>query len=369
MFSLFDENKKPKKEVFAADFRDRIVHHLLINRIIDRLEKNYWISDSYSCRVGKGTLFGAKRLKEQLNLASNNGEKENLFIMKLDLKNCFNTFNKNMIYNIFNKFLDVFPDKNNEYNKWLIHKILYHKPQKEGNYIKICSEKEFKCLPLKKSLFTCDDIHGLAIGNLTSQVFANTFLTLLDLFIKDTLNIEFYGRYVDDFYIIHEDKKYLLKVYNEIKKFLISLDLNVNPYKFYLQHYKKGVKFIGYFVYFDRIYRANRTKYKFFRFVYGINKYIYNAYILKNKKLELYKAEKISQRWNSYSGIFKWVKGKKNIFANVINRNKYFVEIMNKYFYFDSEFMLKYKIETKNIIKNFYLNGDIDHSYEDITYK
>ena len=76
MFSLFDENKKPIKEVFAADFRDRIVHHLLVNRIMDRLEKNYWISDSYSCRVGKGTLFGAKRLKEQLNLASNNGKKK-----------------------------------------------------------------------------------------------------------------------------------------------------------------------------------------------------------------------------------------------------------------------------------------------------
>ena len=160
-----------------------------------------------------------------------------------------------------------------------------------------------------------------------------------------------------------------MKVYNEIKKFLISLDLNVNPHKIYLQHYKKGVKFIGYFVYFDRMYCANRTKYNFFRFVYGVNKYIYNAYILKNKKLELYKAEKILQRWNSYSGIFKWVKGKKNIFTNTINRNKYFVEIMNKYFSFDNEFMLKYKKETKDIIKNFYLNGDIDCSYEDITYK
>lgn len=79
--------------------------------------------------------------------------------------------------------------------------------------------------------------------------------------------------------------------------------------------------------------------------------------------------QKISQRWNSYSGMFKWVKGKKNIFTNAINRNKYFVEIMNKYFYFDSEFMLKYKKETKDIIKNFYLNGDIVCSYEDITYK
>ena len=55
--------------------------------------------------------------------------------------------------------------------------------------------------------------------------------------------------------------------------------------------------------------------------------------------------------------------------AGTKQANKYFVEMMNKYFYFDSEFMLKYKIETKDIIKNFYLNGDIVCSYEDITYK
>ena len=63
---------RPKyREVFAADFRDRIVHHIIINRT-NKFFEEYFIEDTYNCRKGKGTLYGVKRLHEQLKQISNN---------------------------------------------------------------------------------------------------------------------------------------------------------------------------------------------------------------------------------------------------------------------------------------------------------
>jgi hypothetical protein len=75
---------------------------------------------------------------------------------------------------------------------------------------------------------------------LTSQVFANFYLDFLDKFVKHKLKIKYYGRYVDDFVLIHKDKNYLLYCKKEIDLFLKEkLNLLVHPNKVYLQHYKK----------------------------------------------------------------------------------------------------------------------------------
>ena len=58
--------ERPKKrEIFAADFRDRIIHHILISRLNPLFEERF-IEDSYSCRAGKGTLYGVQRLKNKI---------------------------------------------------------------------------------------------------------------------------------------------------------------------------------------------------------------------------------------------------------------------------------------------------------------
>jgi retron-type reverse transcriptase len=73
-----------QREVFAADFRDRIVHHLLYNYLAPIREKLF-IFDSYSCRVGKGTHFGIQRVKRFMRACSENFTKE-ARILKLDVK-------------------------------------------------------------------------------------------------------------------------------------------------------------------------------------------------------------------------------------------------------------------------------------------
>jgi retron-type reverse transcriptase len=95
-------------------------------------------------------------------------------------------------------------------------------------------------LPDDKSLFHSPKDTGLAIGNLTSQLFANIYLDSLDKYIKYELGFKYYGRYVDDFIIIDTDKEKLLSVIPQIKHFLHdNLHLILHPKKIYFQHYKK----------------------------------------------------------------------------------------------------------------------------------
>jgi len=101
-------------------------------------------------------------------------------------------------------------------------------------------------LPTNKSLFYSAYHCGLPIGNLISQIFANFYMNTLDHFVKSDLGVRFYGRYVDDCVLVHQDKAYLKLLAIKIKAFLSShLKLTLHPRKTYLQHYTKGVKFLG----------------------------------------------------------------------------------------------------------------------------
>ena len=94
VFTLLDIKGHAYREVFAAEFKDRIVHHLLVNRLIDYMNKYDLIDDNYACRKEKGTLYGAKRCQYKLIQCSNNGKGKNTTIIKGDFKNFFNSLNK-----------------------------------------------------------------------------------------------------------------------------------------------------------------------------------------------------------------------------------------------------------------------------------
>ena len=130
-------------------------------------------------------------------------------------------------------------------------------------------------LPRSKSLFTTGKDRGLPIGNLTSQIFANFYLDFFDKYVKDNCGIDYYGRYVDDFVIIHHDKHYLLKLQKNLCSYLTArLHLRLHPRKVYLQHYSKGVKFIGAVIKPGRIYIGNRTKGNLYEKIVCCNKKI-----------------------------------------------------------------------------------------------
>lgn len=130
---------------------------------------------------------------------------------------------------------------------------------------KMCIKKGDKAawnkLAKGKSLFDVGDVCGLPIGNLTSQVFANFYLTPLDNFITKELRFIHYGRYVDDFMILSNDKDKLLKSIPCICTFAEKeLMVKIHPDKRYIQHYSKGVRFIGGILKPHKKYILSRTK-------------------------------------------------------------------------------------------------------------
>ena len=245
---------RPKpREVFAADFRDRIVHHLVIRKIEPLLE-------SYSCRTGKGSLYGFNRLEEKIKAATN-GYTEDAYLAKFDCKAFFMSIHKPTLCAMIVSFLEErynAPDKNIIIR--LLRQIILHCPEK--NCIRKSPEKMWDLLGQGKSLFTCGDDYGLPIGNLSSQILANFYLASFDLWMDKTFK-GLYGRYVDDFFVVAKTKNEILSAIPEMKRRLADVHVTIHPGKMYLQHYTKGISFIGGTLKIGRRYIGKRTAFNF----------------------------------------------------------------------------------------------------------
>lgn len=264
--------KKPvKREVFAADFRDRIVHHLIFNYISPVFE-NLFIHDSYSCRKGKGTHYGIKRADHFIRSCSENYHRD-CYILKIDIQGYFMSIDRSLLYEKIKSRLIKYASKIDGD----LHTILYLTRMTIFNDpVNGCIMKsrrtEWNDLPASKSLFHAGQNKGLPIGNLTSQLFANIYLNELDHFMKGNLQLKYYGRYVDDMMVVHRDLKHLKSVVPVIGDYLLSnLELRLHPRKIYLQHYSKGVAFLGTVIKPYRTYISARTKTNFIRSVTKYN--------------------------------------------------------------------------------------------------
>ncbi len=88
---------------------------------------------------------------------------------------------------------------------------------------------------------------GMPLGNLTSQFFANVYLSRMDYFIKHILKVKYYIRYVDDFVILHNSKKQLIVWKEQINSFLKDkLKIELHPYKSRIVSLYRGVDFVGF---------------------------------------------------------------------------------------------------------------------------
>ncbi|MNF56116.1 reverse transcriptase [compost metagenome] len=230
---------RPKpREVWAATFRDRIVHHLLYNHIGAGIEATF-IADSCACIPGRGTLYAAERLEAKVRSASQNWSKPT-FYLKADLANFFVSIDKRVLDRQLRALID---------EPWwcqLALQVLWHDPRED--YEVRSPRKLFAQVPQHKRL-TAQPAHlGLPIGNLSSQFFANIYLNDLDQFVKHRLRARHYIRYVDDFVLLHESPQQLNAWLAEIDDFLSSLGARLNPAKTILQPVDRGVDFVGHVI-------------------------------------------------------------------------------------------------------------------------
>jgi len=151
----FIVNRPVKREIFAADFRDRVVHHWLINKINPLFEKLF-IQDSYACRIGKGTHYGVKRADHFIKACSENYSKE-CYILKLDIQGFFMHINRRLLYNMLEQFI------HNHYNQTdkslvleITRKIIFNNPTQ--NCIIKGNKKDWEGYQRTKVCFTAHPI-------------------------------------------------------------------------------------------------------------------------------------------------------------------------------------------------------------------
>ncbi len=228
---------KPR-EVWAARFRDRIVHHLLYNQIAPRFHASF-VADSCACIPGRGTLYAAQRLEQQVRSATANWSRPAHYL-KCDLANFFVSIDKTVLLGQLQRRV---------HEPWwmdLAETILMHDPR--GNVEVRGTPRERALVPPHKRLFNTPAHHGLPIGNLSSQFFANVLLDDLDQFIKHRLRAPHYVRYVDDFILLHHSPQWLNDAHASIKAKLADLHLQLNPRKTILQPVARGVDFVGHVI-------------------------------------------------------------------------------------------------------------------------
>jgi RNA-directed DNA polymerase len=278
----FIVNQPVKREIFAADFRDRIIHHWLIAKL-NPLFENVFITNSFACRVGKGTHYGVKQVDSFIKSSTVNYTKDS-YVLKLDIQGFFMHINRNLLFTMLDKFIN---QNYNHQDKDLVleitKKIIFNNPTQ--NCLIKGNKKDWEGLPKNKSLFHSPIDCGLPIGNLSSQVFANFYMHQFDTFVTNELGIAYYGRYVDDFVIVHPNNEYLKHLIPQLSNFLFtSLHLTLHPKKIYLQHFSKGVKFLGTVIKPNRIYIANRTKGNFYNAIKKQNQIVRDHKPTKEEK-------------------------------------------------------------------------------------
>ena len=252
----FVVEKPVKREIFAADFRDRVVHHLIVHRIMPLLEAKFH-PESYSTQKGKGTLYGIQRIEAQLKACSE-GYTRDCYIMKIDISGFFMSLSKQTLYECIRRFLTPrYPARDLPMLLYLLRKTIFNRPEK--NCVLKMPRSRWKGLPRNKSLFGTDGTHGIPIGNLTSQLLALLYLDDLDWLVTGEWCVPHYGRYVDDMVLIHPSKQHLLAVKDRIEAWLSAHGLTLHPKKTYMQHYAKGVLFIGGMILPGRKYLSRRT--------------------------------------------------------------------------------------------------------------
>lgn len=230
---------RPKpREVWAAEFRDRIVHHLLYNQVGAAIESRF-IADSCACIPGRGTLYAARRLEAKVRSATSNWSTPCAY-MKLDLANFFVSIDKRVLANQLKRAIDE------PWWRRLALQILWHDPR--SNYHMRCAPRLLNRVPQHKRL-TAQPAHlGLPIGNLSSQFFANIYLDALDQHVKHVLKCRHYIRYVDDMVLLHESPQQLNRWRDQIEAFLPVLGARLNPSKTILQPVERGIDFVGHVI-------------------------------------------------------------------------------------------------------------------------
>lgn len=219
-FKVFEPKER---QICASAFREQVLHHALMNVCHEHFER-VQIFDSYACRKGKGTYAAIERAKVYT--------RQHDWFLKLDVRKFFETVH---------------------------HQVL---KRQLGRMF-----RDQALLGIFGKIIDSYDAHperGLPIGNLTSQYFANHYLSELDHFIKEQLKIKAYVRYMDDMVLWHDDKEVLKLALSDIRAY-ISNELEGELKPEVLNRSAHGLPFLGYRIFPHNVRLTQQSKQRFIR--------------------------------------------------------------------------------------------------------
>lgn len=212
-YFTFKVYEPKERDIQALPYKDRIVHQWYVEEFIKPYIIPRFINTSFACLDNKGTHKAVEEVQKQMRIFKRNyGD---FWILKCDIKRFFYNINPYILFQIMKKYISDPP------LLYLTQILIFNGP--------IDSSKI-----------------GIPIGNYTSQFFANIYLNELDQYLKRTLKIKYYSRYMDDFVLLLKTKKDCITTKKLIEDFLAkNLKLELNSKSRYYP-YKMGVNFCGY---------------------------------------------------------------------------------------------------------------------------
>ena len=240
--SCFVADHPKTREIHAPAFEDRVVHHLVVPKLVAHWERKF-IHDSYANRRGKGSHAAVRRAHQFVReVESGQGGG---YVLKLDISNCFPSIDRETLWGLLKPGM-----QQADLPVWLqriVHALLRRPPLHYGvRYL--CTPAERASVPAHKRLENALPGRGIPIGNLSSQFFVNVYLHELDLFVKHVLKCKRYVRYVDDFLLISDSREQLVEWRARIEQFLADrLRLALKPGQD-IAPLSQGVDFLGYVV-------------------------------------------------------------------------------------------------------------------------
>jgi hypothetical protein len=237
-YHSFKVHEPKERDVLAIDFEGKILQHSLCKNVLYPVLTRSFILDNYASQNGKGVHYGLDRLTG--NLRHYFFRRKAADEMKRDAAGLLPLAKKDWYYS------DGWVLKGDfkKYFYSLDHDILFKKVMDKINKI---GDKELIdfCEWLIKMIIDSTPNPGIPIGNQSSQLFALLFLDAFDHYIKDDMGIKYFGRYMDDFYIIHESKEELKKILKRIEEYTGKLELTLNK-KTQIFPLRHGLDFLGF---------------------------------------------------------------------------------------------------------------------------
>ncbi|MGK7907506.1 MAG: RNA-directed DNA polymerase [Synechococcus sp.] len=228
-YKTFEIYEPKHRVISAAPYRDRVVHHALCNIIVPIFDRTF-ITTTYANRKGYGTHRALKKFVQYT--------RSSRYVLQCDICKYFPSIDIAILKQLIRRKLKC------KDTLWLIDTILDNRSE---------GETPINYFPGDTLLTPLERPKGLPIGNLSSQFFANVYLSGFDRYVKETLKVSKYLRYVDDFCLFGDDREFLSDCRTKIEAYLASLRLKIHPIKSQLMQTRIGPRFVGFRVLPDRI--------------------------------------------------------------------------------------------------------------------